>query len=318
MTMPRTPSAAFVLPPLLPSALAAALVLSPACSRPPIELRYLDPETGIAVSHPEGWRIETAESNGARYRYLRAPRLPSDSAAVTLTFIPPADGSPDDLATPYLAGGTNVLRTPDSTGVQWTFMDPAGAESRLVLRSSAGKTFGGWIRGSFPDARASTLERVIRSLDAALPASWPEETYGSTSARIPADWTRRSRMTNHLGSSMQFRSPPLGLDRGATTVHGFLTVSTEPVPSPGDAEAFYKLIKDRLSDTIVLLRHERWRTTGWADLARSGTTVSQTRVRRWIDAAHSRGLIVTCESRADVFDRLEPWCVRIADTAALR
>lgn len=300
-----------------PRLLAAAALIASACARGPVDLRYLDPETGLAVSHPEGWRVETAESNGARYRYLRAPKLANDASAVTVTFVPPSEGAPDAVAAPYLAGARNLVGSRDGEWFVWTFLDPAGVESRLALRGDQKRVFGAWVRGGFNDDRSATLDRVVRSIDAAIPDSWPEESYGSVAVRVPRDWTRRSRMTNALGSSMQFRSPPFALDRGATTVHGFLTVSTEPVPAPGDADAFYKAVRDRLTDTIVLLRHEKWRT-GWADLARSGTTVSETRVRRWIDARDGRGLMVTCESRADVFDRLEPWCVRIAGTALLR
>jgi hypothetical protein len=123
---------------------------------------------------------------------------------------------------------------------------------------------------------------------------------------------------------MQFKSLPLAVEKGTATIHGFVTVSKEPVPSPGQLETFNKVVKERASDTVALLEHRSWpaapslgRPEGYVDYLRSGTTLTSTRIRRFITVKNGVGLMFFCEARADAFDRLDPWCRRMAETVRL-
>jgi hypothetical protein len=155
-------------------------------------------------------------------------------------------------------------------------------------------------------------------------ADWPEERFGGMVARAPSVWSRGSRFSNATKAMMQFKSLPLAVDKGTDTIHGFVTLSKESVPAPGDLEAFRKLLKDRATDTVVVMEHLPWAplgsaddALGYADYLRSGTTLSATRSRRFVTVRNGVGLILSCEARADAFDRLEPWCQRMAETVRL-
>jgi hypothetical protein len=152
-------------------------------------------------------------------------------------------------------------------------------------------------------------------------SKWPEERFAGMAVRAAPSWTRGSRLSNATNASMQFKSPTLFVDKGTDTIHGFVTLTKEPVPAPGDLEAFYKMVKSRTSDTAVRLDHAVWEPTpgldrqeGYADYLRSGTPLTSTRIRRFITVKNGVGLTFTCEARADAFERLDSWCRRMAPT----
>lgn len=310
--------------------LAGAALLLGNCSRPDPLLSFLDAESSMSFTHPPRWSVAFADQNGMRYRYLTAPKVDNDKEALSITLIPSTEGATvDAVAHAYLAGASEVTQSPGSSGAtEWSFKDSSGVLSRLRLVPApvAGQYFGAWVRG--PESafirykdRLATLLSSLRVEDV---AQWKEDKFAGMTARVPRTWTSLSRLSNQTNGSMQFKSLPLGVDKGTDTVHGFITISKEPVPAPGDLAAFNKLIKDRASDTVSLVEHKPWpaiaegqQPTGFMDFLRSGNTMTTTRIRRWITVKNGVGLTFACEARVDVYDRLDPWCRRMADTVRL-
>ncbi len=243
-----------------------------------------------------------------------------------MTLIAPVSAaSADSVAAAYLSGAFGVVVTPGRDGaITWTFKDEAGISSKLrVSPAGEGRFMGAWARGSAEAMKRyeGRIDALMTSLRVENPAQWPEERFAGMAVRAAPSWTRGSRLSNATNASMQFRSPALLVDKGTDTIHGFVTLTKEPVPPPGDLEAFFKAVKGRASDTVIRLDRAPWpptpglnRPEGYADYLRSGTPVSSTRIRRFITVKNGVGLTFTCEARADAFDRVDPWCRLMAAT----
>lgn len=306
--------------------LAAAILAVSACRAPDPLLSFLDDESGVSFTHPPRWSVGFAEQGGVRYRYLTAPAVGLEAEPLSATLIAPtAAASAEVVAQAYLTGATLIQASPSAAGAsEWTFRDAGGVSSRLRLaQAGEGRYFGAWVRGSEAAMKqyAGRVAVLLDSLTVENPSLWPEERFGGLVARVPPAWTRGSRLSNQTRATMQFKSLPLFVERGTDTIHGFITVAKEPVPPPGDLETFAKLVKTRVSDTVALLEHRPWpppagldRPAGYVDYMRSGTTLTSTRIRRWMTVKDGVALLYSCEARADAFDRLDPWCRRMADT----
>ena len=307
----------------------AAAVMTSGCSPAEPGLSFLDDSSSTSFTHPPRWTVGFAEQDGIRYRYLTAPKLGNDTEALSVTLIPPTTAaSAEAVSEAYLAGGSGVSKVAGSSGVSdWSFRDSSGVSSRLRLASARdGRFFGAWVRGSEAAMKryAASIDSLLASLQVEDGSGWPEERFAGMVAHAPSTWTRGSRLSNRTNASMQFKSLPLAVEKGTATIHGFVTLSKEPVPAPGQLETFDKLVKERASDTMALLEHRPWpaapnlgRPEGYVDYLRSGTTLTSTRVRRFITVKNGVGVMFFCEARADAFDRLDPWCRRMAETVHL-
>jgi len=308
----------------------AGIILSVAlsgCAAPDPQLSFLDTDSGLSFIHAPRWSVGFAEQDGLRYRYLTAPKVENDTTPLSVTLIAPsAAASPDEAAVDYLAGASGVSQKPASSGgVEWSFRDSSSVPSRLRIKAAGdGRFFGAWARGSEAalNRYSARLDGLFASLTLEIPEKWPEERFGGMTARVPSSWTRASRLSNDSNATMQFRSLALAVDKGTDTIHGFVTLSKEP--APGGLDAYALALKERASDTVVLIQHQPWTppgssdpNAGYADFLRSGTTLSATRSRRWFTVHNQVALVLSCEARADAFDRLEPWCVRMAQTIRL-
>jgi hypothetical protein len=306
-----------------------AALTATGCAAPDPLLSFLDEESNVSFNHPPRWNVGFAEQSGIRYRYLTAPKVEGDTEALSVTMIAPtAAASANLVAQAYLSGATDVVATPSASGESaWTFKDSSGVSSRLHLTTAGGgRFFGAWVRGSGAAMKRyqARIDAILASLRVEDAAQWPEERFAGMIARAPSTWTRGSRLSNSTNATMQFKSLPIYVERGTSTIHGFVTLSKEPVPPPGDLEAFNKMVKARASDTVALLEHHPWleltgvdRRAGYVDYLRSGTTLTSTRIRRFITVKNGVGLTLSCEARADAFDRLDPWCQRMAYTVRL-
>lgn len=299
------------------------------CRAPDPQLSFLDDESSVSFAHPPRWSVGFAEQDGLRYRYLTAPKVENDREALSVTLISPATAaSSEAVAQAYLTGASEVsqARKTGST-VEWSFRDSSGVSSRLMVRAARdGRFFGAWARG--PEAAmkrySGRLDDLFASLTLEVAADWPEEKFGGMSARAPSNWSRGSRFSSATNAVMHLKSPPLAVDKGTETIHGFVTLTKEPVPPPGDLAAFQRMLADRASDTVVVVQHRPWTPTGhtregdgYTEFLRSGTTLSDTRSRRWVMVQAGVGMTLACEARSDAFDRLEPWCERMAGTVRL-
>ena len=308
------------------SLLAATALFLWACGAPDPQLAFLDDESGLSFSHPPRWTVGVADQAGVRYRYLTAPKIGEDKEALSVTFISPAAAaSADAVAAAYLSGAFGVVTAPGRGGATtWTFKDQAGVSSRLLVApSSEGRFFGAWTRGSEAAMKRyeGRIDNLMASLRVETPSEWPDEKFAGMAVKAAPSWSRGSRLSNATNASMQFKSPALFVEKGTATIHGFVTLTKEPVPPPGDLEAYSTMVRNRASDTMARLDRSAWTPTpgldrpeGYADYLRSGTPVSSTRIRRWITAKNGVGLTFTCEARSDAFERLDPWCRRMAAT----
>jgi len=306
--------------------LVVSALLAGACGAPDPLIAYLDDESGLSLTHPPRWTVRSAEQDGLRYRYLTAPKVENDKEALSVTLIAPAPAATAEAAAAaYLSGAAGTTVTAGPAGAMiWTFKDPAGVTSKLrLIPAGEGRFFGAWARGSEAAMKRyeGRVDVLLASLRLETPATWPEERFAGLTARVPPVWTRGSRLSNSTNATMQFKSPPLIVDKGTDTIHGFATLAREPVPAPGDLEAFSRVLKNRSSGTVATLHSGPWPATpgldrpeGYVDYLRSGTPISSTRIKRWISVRGGMGLSFTCEARADAFDRLEPWCRRVAET----
>ena len=299
------------------------------CTAPEPVLSFIDDESNVSFTHPPRWSVGFAEQGGIRYRYVTAPKADGDVEALSVTMIAPAAAeSVDRVAAAYLSGARDINETPGGAATrEWTFKDSSGVASRLRLGpADAGRFFGAWVRGSEAAMKrySPRVDSLLGSLRVEDPTQWPEERFAGMVARAPATWTRGSRLSSPTLATMQFKSLPLAVEKGTATVHGFVTLSKEPVPPPGDLEAFNRAVKTRSSDTVAVMEHRPWlalsgidRAEGYVDYMRSGNTMTATRIRRWITVKNGVGLMLSCEARVDVFDRLDPWCRRMAYTVRL-
>ncbi len=299
------------------------------CRAPDPLLSFLDEGSSVSFTHPPRWSVGFAEQNGIRYRYLTAPKVEEATEALSVTIISPTFAkTAEAVAQAYLSGATGIVPLTSSSGAsEWSFKDSSGIPSRLRLSSAGmGRFFGAWARGSDGAMKRyeAPLDTLLASLRVEDVSQWPEERFAGMSARAPSTWTRGSRLSSATHASMQFKSLPLSVEKGNATIHGFITLSKGPVPASGDLEAYSKMLKDRASDTVDLMQRRAWpvvagvdRPAGYVDYLRSGTTLTSTRIRRWITVRNRIGFMFSCEARADAFDRLEPWCWRMADTVRL-
>lgn len=306
--------------------LAVAALSLCACRAPDPLLSFFDDESGLSFTHPPRWTVGVAEQSGTRYRYLTAPRIGDDKEALSVTLIAPTPASSAEaVAAVYLTGAFGVVVIPGAGGATtWTFQDQAGVSSTLrVSPTGEGRFFGAWARGPAEAMKryAGRVEALMASLRVESVSDWPEERFAGMAVRASSSWTRGSRLSNATNASMQFKSPALFVDKGTDTIHGFVTLTKEPVPPPGDLEAFFKMVRSRASDTVARLDHASWAPTpgldrplGYADYLRSGTPLTSTRIRRFITVKSGVGLTFTCEARADAFERLDPWCRLMAAT----
>ena len=309
--------------------LLAATIASTGCRAAEPVIAFLDDETGVSFAYPPRWSLGQASQNGVRYRYVTAPKGEGDTEALSVTLVAPTSAaSVEVVAEPYVSGATDLAGAPRPAGAgqEWTFKDSAGVPSRLRIKSTGdGRFVGGWARGAFAamQRNAPALDALFDSIAFESPAAWPEERFASLVARVPRTWARGSRFSNATHATMQFKTLPLAVEKGSATIHGFVTLAKEPVPAPGDLAAFNKMLRDRASDTMAVLDHQTWgappadATAGYVDYLRTGNSLTASRMRRWITVRNGVGLVFSCESRADVFDRLDPWCRRAAATVRL-
>jgi hypothetical protein len=96
-------------------------------------------------------------------------------------------------------------------------------------------------------------------------------------------------------------------------VHASLTLSVEPIPDKGGVQAYYDATRTKLGESYHLLSHNPWRD-GFADVMRTETSVTVSRLKRFYRAGSGRGYSMTFEARDDVFGRVSRWSDVIADT----
>jgi hypothetical protein len=146
-------------------------------------------------------------------------------------------------------------------GKTWYFQSEHGHESsRLMLTSVDGRLYGLYVRGETPTIEAYKL---------AIDAMW--EGFSIEEARFferyerpdtglflrhPRSW-ERTAFLGQRGESLfvAFRSPPLLLESGGTTIHATLEVNVNQVPENTTLESFYGERADMQAGNYRLLSH---------------------------------------------------------------
>jgi hypothetical protein len=178
-----------------------------------------------------------------------------------------------------------------------------------------------WVYGLYAQGEATAfesqlpmVEEMARSLALERPALYPEERNPALafSLRVPPSW--RSTRTFSGGGTFvkQYTSPAFGAEK-QQTVHASLTLTVEPAPGDGSAEAYRKATMDKLGEAFVVLTHAPWRD-GYVDVMHSETPVAVSRSRRYYRTAGGRGYSLALEARDDIYPRVWHWCDMIAAT----
>jgi hypothetical protein len=258
-------------------------------------------------------------------RYFLAPPVGSPrKPAVTVALLTEADGSQDEQSARYLAGqkvsATRDASRPGLTGKSWRFTSADGA-TRYSLLLLAGQDRVVGLFGQGPAEHFAehepALDEMEKTLAPARAETYPEHRNDELrfSLRVPDSWKSTRRLSGSGSSLMQFTSPPLGAEDGQT-VHAILSLTVEPAPGDGSLDVFYKTVRRRLGDGFSLTSHEPWKD-GYADVERTETQVSLSRVKRFYRVNEGRGYTLAFEARDDVFHRVSRWCDIIAATLAV-
>jgi hypothetical protein len=309
--------------------LASALLLLPAAAacrgaaREPL-LTYFNGNHMLSMQYPASWRSEEAVQEGFWYRYFLAPPAGDKrKPAVSVTLLVGAlGGSVEDYAQSYLAGNT-VQKTADaargaSRGKTYLFQSPdAAIRYSLMLLKEGDRVYGLYAQGEPPhfERYQPLLEEMQKSLTLERPASYPEQRNErfAFALRLPPSWKETRQFSGAGSLLLQYRSPALAADRDRDPVHASLTLSVEPIPDKGGVREYYDATRSKLGESYQLLSHNKWKD-GYADVMRTETPVTTSRVKRFYRADSGRGYSMTFEARDDVFGRVSRWSDVIAET----
>jgi hypothetical protein len=309
------------------AAVAALLLAGAGCSRRPAHpfVTYFNAEPPLSLRLPSNWTTDQVEQDGTAYRYFLAPSVGTPrKPAVSVALLTETSGSLDEHAQRYLAGqsvtSSRDVSREGLTGKAWRFASADGATRySLLLLGDQGGVVG--LYGQGDAARFAEHEAAVDEMEKSLarerPESYPEHRNEDPpfSLRVPESWRSTRRLSGGGMYLMQFTSPPLGAE-GGQTVAAVLSLTSEAAPGDGGLDPFYKAVRVRLGDASGLMGHETWRD-GYADLERTETTLSLSRVKRFYRVRDGRGYTLACEARDDVFHRVSRWCDIIAATLAL-
>ncbi len=302
------------------------LLAAASCKSAPREplITYFNGNHLLSIQYPSSWRSEETVQDGVWYRYFLAPPAgPKRKPAVSVTLLVGAlGGSVDEYAQSYLTGNTVVQtheeRRGPASGKSFLFQSGDGAlRYSLLLLKEGERVYGLYAQGEpEPFARnRKVLEEMQESLTLERPASYPEHRNQrfAFAIRMPPSWKETRQFSGAGSYLLQYRSPALAADRDRDPVHASLTLSVEPIPAKGGIQEYYDATRSKLGESFQLLSNNKWKD-GYADIMRTETPVTVSRVKRFYRADSGRGYSMTFEARDDVFGRVSRWSDLIADT----
>ena len=239
---------------------------------------------------------------------MRQSLLLLEESADARTGLPPTAVPRPSPAASAPAGTSTVTVRPSPTPIATPAATPSAAPSA-------------WVYGLYAQGEASAfetqlpvLEEMARSLTLERPALYAEERNDKLgfSLRVPPSW--RSTHTFSGGGTFvkQYTSPAFGAEK-KQTVHASLTLTVEPAPGDGSADAYEKATMDKLGEAFVMLSHAPWRD-GYVDVLHSETPMAVSRSKRFYRTAGGRGYSLALEARDDIYPRVSRWCDMIAAT----
>jgi hypothetical protein len=296
------------------------------CKSAPREpfVTYFNGNHLLSIQYPSSWRGEETVQDGVWYRYFLAPPAgPKRKPAVSATLLVGAlRGSVEEYAQSYLTGNT-VLETREerrggASGKSFRFQSGDSAiRYSLLLLKEGDRVYGLYAQGEPEhfERNMRVLEEMQKSLTLERPASYPEQRNErfAFAIRMPPSWKETRQFSGAGSYLLQYRSPALAADRDRDPVHASLTLSVEPIPAKGGVREYYDSTRSKLGESFQLLSHNDWKD-GYADVMRTETPVTVSRVKRFYRADAGRGYSMTFEARDDVFGRVTRWSDVIADT----
>ena len=303
------------------------MLLAAACCRnAPREplITYFNGDHGLSIRYPSSWRSEQASQEGVWCRYFLAPPLgPKQKPAVSVTLLVGAlRGTIEEYAQTYLAGNTLMQARDEARGAasgkSFLFQSGDGAmRHSLLLLKDGERVYGLYAQGEAPlfERHSEILEEMAKSLTLERTSAYPEQRNArfSFAVRVPSSWRETRQFSGADNLLLQYLSPALAADRDRDPVHASLTLTVEPIRGKGGVKEYYDATRDKLGDSFQILSHGPWRD-GYADVMRTETPVTVSRVKRFYRAALGRGYSMTLEARDDAFTRVSRWCDLIAGT----
>jgi hypothetical protein len=284
---------------------------------------YFNGDFGLSLRHPASWKAQQAEQDGVFYRYFLGPAGAGGKSAVSATlFIGRPGASLEEYAQTYLAGG-NAGPAQDeerqgAKGKSYAFSSANGAARYdLILLEEKGRVYGLYSQAEAPlyDQYAPVLEEMRRSLTLERPAFYVEQKNADLgySLKTPPSWRETRHFTGGGNAVIQFTSPPLAADKSRETVHASLSLSVEKLTDDPTLDAYYRQGRINQGDSFMVLEHRAWRS-GYLDVLRTETPLSESLVKRYYRVAGTRGYSLTLEARDDVFPRVSRWYDLIVTT----
>ena len=310
--------------------LGAALCAFAACGRGAVPMiTYFSNAHALSMQYPAGWRSQQQEKDGVWFRTFTpaADDAGAGAASVSATLlVAPPTSDLDAYARTFGAGGMGLDargdERPGLRGRSYRFETAGGTRHLLLLAASAGDgpapgIFGFHAQGLSAafDTHRTTLEAMAASVTLERAVLYPEVKNAAFAfaLRVPPSW--RSQRTLSRGDSYlgQWQSPAIAADAKGNTGHASLTLAVQPGPGDGSLEAYYNSVRASLGDSFPVLSHTAW-NGGWADLMRTETQVSESRIKRYYRVAAGKGYSLTCEAEEEQWSRMDRWCDIIASS----
>jgi hypothetical protein len=237
---------------------------------PPALITVYNPVMKTSVPVPQGWRSNLGDQAGFQMQVFTGPSVdvperPGIRAQVMVGPMPKGTEL-DEISHRYtedrIVAQERGYSLHQYAGKTWFFHSEDEEESaRLMLTEIEGKLYGLFVRGEAP-----TVEAYGPAIDAMWEGFSVEEarffeTYERPEIGLflkhPRVWERTAFLGNR-GESLfvAFRSPPLLVESGGTTIHATLEINVNTVPDGTTLESFYGERADIQGERYRLLSHE--------------------------------------------------------------
>jgi hypothetical protein len=307
----------------------AVTVLGCELRTPPILITVYNPSMKISLPVPQGWRSNLGERAGFQMQVFTGPSVdvPERPGIRAQVMVGPMPGGMeiDDVSHRYTEDRVVVQERGYSlhgfAGKTWYFHSEDGEESaRLMLTALEGKLYGLFVRGEAP-----TVEAYRSAIDAMWEGFSIEEarffeTYERPEVGLflkhPQSWKRTAFLANR-GKSLfvAFRSPPLRLESGGTTIHATLEINVNTVQPGTTLEGFYGERADMQGENYRLLSHDPIRQgEAISDLYFVETQLAEYLERTVYFIRGDKSFVFKFNAQSRIYRQIEPWIDEMVTT----
>jgi hypothetical protein len=307
------------------------IIISTGCElrTPPALITVYNPSMKVSLPVPQGWRSNLGDQAGFQMQVFTGPSVdvperPGIRAQVMVGPMPRGVDL-DEVSQRYtedrIVSQERGYSLHGFSGKTWYFHSEDGDESaRLMLTSLEGKLYGLFVRGETP-----TVEAYGQAIDAMWEGFSIEEARFFESyerpdiglfLRHPRSWERTALLGNR-GESLfvAFRSPPLHLESGGTTIHTTLEVNVNQVPPGTTLEGFYADRAVIQGDSYRLLSHDAIRQgEAISDLYFVETQLAEYLERTIYFIRGDKSYIFKFNAQNTIYRQIEPWIDEMVTT----